>query len=385
VAGDALLRQIGPRIRRVLGAGDTLARLGGDEFALLLAADSEAGAGEHVATKIGRALDQPFLVNGLALRVTASIGIAGYPQDGHDVEDLLKHADIAMYEAKSSRSGHSWYAEDRNDHSREQLVLANQLAEAIDHGELEIHFQPQATPSHTIHGAEALVRWRRSDGCLVAPADFLRVAERAGLSRELTRCVLNAALDELSIWRLSGHALSLSVNTTVADLLDERFPGEVADALAVRGLPAEALVLEVTETSILSDPIRIGSVLGQLHRLGVCLSLDDFGTGFSSLEHLRSLPVGELKIDCTFVRRMSSDPTDAAIVRATAMLARELEIRIVAEGVEDAETWAMLSDLGCDLLQGYWVSKPVSAVEFRALLPGREVSSRLEAPAVSAR
>jgi diguanylate cyclase (GGDEF)-like protein len=381
LAGDTLLQLIGPRIRRVLRGEVTLARLGGDEFAVLLAPGSGADGAERVAARIGRALEQPFIINGLALRVTASIGIASHPEDGDDIEDLLKHADIAMYEAKSSRSGHAFYAADRDTYSWERLMIANELAEAIKHGELEVEFQPQADPLRVIKGAEALVRWRRSDGLLMPPAEFLPVAEQVGLSRPLTRCVLNAALDELCVWRAAGHELNVAVNTTLADLLDEHFPEEVEDALAARGIPAQALTLELTETTILSDPVRIGNVLGRLDRLGVCLSLDDFGTGFSSLEHLRSMPVGELKIDRSFVSRILVDPTDAAIVRATALLASELGIRIVAEGVEDDQTWATLADLGCALLQGYAFSRPVSAAAFRALLPAGPVGAAVSLPA----
>jgi predicted signal transduction protein with EAL and GGDEF domain len=352
-----------------------LARLGGDEFAVLLAPGSDSLSGEVVAANIGRALERPFIVNGLALRVTASIGIATHPDDGANLEDLLKHADIAMYEAKRSRSGYTRYAEDRDAHSPERLVIATEVAQAIDRGEIEVHFQPQADDLRVIRAAEALVRWRRADGRLMSPADFLPVVEQAGLSRALTRHVLGVALDQLLLWRQASHPLSVSVNTTVADLLDEQFPDEVEHALAVRGLTADALVLEVTETSIISDPVRVGAVLQRLGRLGVCLSLDDFGTGLSSLERLRLLPVGELKIDRSFVRRMTVDPTDAAIVRATALLAHQLGIRVVAEGVEDAETWAMLADLGCERLQGYELSPPVPPAEFQALLPARTTAS----------
>jgi len=385
LAGDALLKLIGPRIRRVLRGNDTLARLGGDEFAVLLATGSDSESGEVVAAKVTRALDQPFIVNGLALRMTASIGIATYPDDGSNLEDMLKHVDVAMYEAKRSRSGHARYSEDRDTHSPERLLIASELADAIERGELEVHFQPQADHLRVIRGAEGLVRWRRADGRLVPPADFLPVVEQAGLSRAFTRRILGVALDQLLAWRQAGHALTVSVNTTVADLLDDRFPDEVEDALVVRGLPADALVLEVTETSIISDPVRVCAIMDRLEQLGVCLSLDDFGTGFSSLEHLRSLPVGELKIDRGFVRRMAADPTDAAIVNATAMLARQLGIRIVAEGVEDDETWAMLTGLGCELLQGYVLSRPVPAAEFETLLPagGQPLPPVVVAPEVT--
>jgi diguanylate cyclase (GGDEF)-like protein len=367
-AGDELLQMIGPRVQRVLRSGDVLARLGGDEFGLLLRESAGADAGERVARKLRWVLERPFIVSGLPLRVTASIGIASYPDDGHDGEDLLKHADVAMYQAKASHSGHAHYRADRDLHSRERLMIAHELTEALEHHELHVEFQAQADDSGVIHGAEALVRWTRRDGTRMPPDSFLPVAEQAGLSRDLTRLVLNVALDELAEWRQMQPELNVSVNATVADLLDEHFPDEVGDALSVRGLPAEALVLEITETSVLSDPVRIGAVLERLRDLGVCLSLDDFGTGFSSLEHLRFLPVSELKIDQSFVRRMLTDTTDAAIVQATALLAQRLGLKVVAEGVEDQETWSIVAGWGCDLIQGYVLSRPVLAADFVRLL-----------------
>jgi EAL domain-containing protein (putative c-di-GMP-specific phosphodiesterase class I) len=206
------------------------------------------------------------------------------------------------------------------------------------------------------------------DGRMVPPLDFLAAVEHAGMSRSVTRKVLALGLDQLAVWRNAGYDLDLAVNTTVADLLDAEFPNEVARALAARGLPPDALVLEVTETSVLSDPMRIGNILAQLGELGIRLSLDDFGTGYSSLAHLKSLPVGEVKIDRTFVSRMCSDITDAAIVYATIELAHKLGIRVVAEGVEDEQTWTALRDHGCELIQGYVLSRPIPAGELELLL-----------------
>lgn len=370
-AGDGLLQMIGPRLQRVLRPTDMLGRLGGDEFAVLLGDASAGDAGIQAARKLRRVMDRPFIVAGLPLRVTASIGIARYPEDGRDVQDLLKHAEVALYEAKSTRSGFARYSSARDTHSRERLTVAHELAQAIRHRQLEVHFQAQAAPLGAVRSAEALVRWRRADGHVVPPERFLPVAEQAGLARDLTRYVLGAALDELRSWRDWDAGATVSVNTTVSDLLDDAFPMEVEAALAIRELPARALVLEITETSVLTDPLRIGAVLAQLRSLGVELSLDDFGTGFSSLEHLRFLPVSELKLDRSFVSRMAVDPADAAIVQATALLARRLGLRLVAEGVEDAGTREALVALGCDLLQGYGVSRPLPPAAFRALLASR--------------
>jgi diguanylate cyclase (GGDEF)-like protein len=363
-AGDELLRLIGPRIKGALRATDIVARLGGDEFAILLDPQpGEAGVAQ-VAQKILEALREPFEILGLGLRLTASLGIASFPGDARDEEELLSRADIAMYQAKTGRKGYAFYASERDTNSPERLSLAGDLARALEGDGIAVHFQPKADAlSRRIVGVEALVRWRRSDGRLVPPNEFVAAAEHAGLSRVLTRRVLTLALDQLAIWRRAGHDLHVAVNTTVADLLDVDFPLEVAEALAARGLPAEALVLEVTESSVLSDPVRIGNVLAELGEMGIGLSLDDFGTGYSSLTHLKSLPVGEVKIDRSFVQQMNTEPTDAAIVHATIQLAQSLGIRVVAEGVEDDMTWQSLNRLGCQFVQGYVLSRPVPAAQ----------------------
>jgi diguanylate cyclase (GGDEF)-like protein len=371
-AGDALLRMIGPRLEGVLGPTDTLARLGGDEFAILLdARPGDQRAVGLVAEGVLDALSSPFEVRGLALRVTASIGVALFPAHARDVDDLLKCADVAMYQAKASHSGYEVYSRERDTNSRERLGLAGELANALEEDRVEVHFQPIAdVDSRRIRSVEALVRLRRTDGTLLAPDRFLPAAEQGGLSRVLTRRVLGLSLDQLARWRKEGHDLHVAVNTTVADLLDVDFPREVLEALAARELPADALVLEVTETSILSDPGRIGDVLAQLREFGISLALDDFGTGYSSLMHLKSLPVSEVKIDRSFISRMCSDATDAAIAQATVQLAHKLGIQVVAEGVEDEPTWAALRQLGCDLIQGYFLSRPLPGPELEQQLNG---------------
>jgi diguanylate cyclase len=363
-AGDLLLQSVGPRIQQVLRSNDTVARLGGDEFAILLDPKlSDAGCAT-VAKTILRALREPFEVQDIALRLTASIGLATFPADASGADELIQRADVAMYQAKVGRDAYAFYARALDTNSRGRLALAAELAAALEAGGIEVHFQPIATArSRTIVGVEALVRWRRADGELLMPAAFVGVAEQAGLSRALTRNVLALSLSQLAVWLARGHELYVAVNTTVADLLDVDLPSEVSAALAAHDLPPSALILEVTESSVLSDPARIGNVLARLGELGIGLSLDDFGTGYSSLTHLRTLPVGEVKVDRSFVGRMCSDTTDAAIVHAIVELAHKLGIRVVAEGVEDEDTWAALDALGCELVQGYALGRPVPATE----------------------
>jgi len=371
-AGDLLLRRVGPRLKRVLRSTDTVARLGGDEFGILLDPLPDVEAAARVAAKLLHALAEPFPVQGLKLRLMAGIGIAAFPEHGRDADELLRRAEITMYQAKAARTGYAFYAPERDTNSRHRLILAGELAVALEEGRIEVYFQPKAEArTRRVVGAEALVRWRRADGSLALPADFIPAAEQAGLARALTRHVLRQALEQLQRWRAQGHDLHIAVNSTVADLLDNDFPDEVARALDERGLPPETLVLEVTESSIISDPARIGNVLGQLGELGIDLSLDDFGTGYSSLSHLRAFPVREVKVDRSFVSWMCSDQTDAAIVFATIQLAHKLGMRVVAEGVEDENTWQALSDLGCELIQGFALGRPVPAAELEGLLAAR--------------
>jgi diguanylate cyclase len=368
-AGDELLRKIGPRLQHALRQMHTVGRLGGDEFAVLVYPAPDEDVIIAIAQDILGSLREPFTVSELSLRVTGSLGIATFPDHARDADELMRHADIAMYQAKTSRDRYDFYAHERDTHSLERLALAAELAAALSSDAIEVHYQPKAEArTRRIVGVEALARWRRADGRLAPPSEFVGPAEHAGLSRELTRRVVELALAQLRRWRDAGYELQMAVNTTVADLLDVTFPDEIEAALARHGLPAEALVLEVTESSVLADPDRIGAVMQRLCELGVELSLDDFGTGYSSLAHLKALPVAELKIDRSFVSRMCSDATDAAIVYALIQLARKLDIRLVAEGVEDRWTLDALRVLDCDLIQGYLISRPLPAADIESQL-----------------
>jgi diguanylate cyclase (GGDEF)-like protein len=365
-AGDSLLQRVGPRLRRVLRESDLVARLGGDEFGILIQHQDSAGA-EQVAHKLLRVLDEPFPVAGLLLRVTGSVGIASFPDHARTAAELMRRADVALNTAKADGDRPiAEYVPDRDTNSRERLLLASELAAALEHGGIDVHFQPKAdAATRRVVGAEALVRWRR-DGTLLQPGEFLPVCEQAGLSRVLTRVVLAKTLDQLKSSRERGWDLTVAVNTTAADLLDDRFCDEVVTALQVRGIPPEALTLEVTEQSVLSDWARVDEVLGRLGEMGIELSLDDFGTGYSSLSHMRQLPVGEIKLDRSFVSWMRVRKDDEAIVCAVIELAHKLGMRVVAEGVEDVITWQILSQLDCEVIQGYALGRPMPAAEFEA-------------------
>jgi diguanylate cyclase len=274
-----------------------------------------------------------------------------------------------MYEAKAAQSSYACYDIRHDTHSVERLGLAGDLARALRGSEIEVHYQPKAdAKSRVIVGVEALVRWRHPQRGMMQPAEFISVAEQAGLGRALTQKVLAISLAQLRGWHQQGLALDLAVNTTVADLQDAEFPAKVSALLAEHQIKPEALILEITETMLLADPVRVSDVLGRLGELGISLSLDDFGTGYSSLTHLKVLPVGEVKIDRSFIARMTSDRVDAAIVHATIALAHDIGIRVVAEGIEDEATWASLVACGCELIQGYALSRPLPADQLPALL-----------------
>ena len=368
-SGDVLLRQIGPRLASVLRPVDTLARLGGDEFGIVLDAPASETFALTVADRIRESLARPFDVQDIALRVDASVGIAVFPVHARTAEELLQRADIAMYQAKKAQSGRELYARERDTHSRERLALAAELAPALDRNELELYFQPQADLlTGRIVSVEALARWQHPVHGLLLPEVFIPLAETTGLIRTVTRAVLDMALAQCAAWRAAGLELHVSVNFGVVDLLDVDLPLQVAADLERHALPASALVVELTESAVFSDPVRIRDVLVGLDQLGVGLSLDDFGTGFSSLGHLKSHPVGEIKIDRSFVTAMTSTASDSAIVHATIQLARRLGKRVVAEGVEDEETWQLLAAAGCHVVQGYALSRPLPAPLLAPLL-----------------
>jgi diguanylate cyclase (GGDEF)-like protein len=368
-AGDLLLREIGPRLAAPLRPADAVARLGGDEFAVVLCSPASLETAVKVSDRLLEAISRPFSVGGLSLQVGASIGIALWPEHGDDAEEILRRADVAMYQAKEMRTGREVYALARDTHSRDRLALLSELDGVIRSEALELQFQPIAgARDREIVGVEALVRWRHHVQGFVPPDVFVPMAEQAGLARMLTRQVMRKAIERCAAWRHTSPDLKVSVNVTGQDLHDSALPREIAATLAEHELPPEALVLEITERSVLSDPDRTGNVLARLDEMGVGLSLDDFGTGYSSLTHLKTLPVGELKVDRSFVAGMAFDADDAAIVGSTISLAHSLGMRVVAEGVEDDETWEQLTAIGCDLIQGYALARPLPPAELEELL-----------------
>jgi diguanylate cyclase (GGDEF)-like protein len=359
--GDALLQEVSRRLMSVLRRYDTVARLGGDEFALLLPRVDSTEEVIEVARRVVAALQEPFCLEGLSVDVGASVGVALFPEHGRDSATLLQKADVAMYQAKGGDESIALYSPDRDFNSPERLTLAAELRNAITEGQLEVFYQPKARlDDGEIIGTEALVRWRHPERGLLDPGLFIPIAEQTGFITQLTVFVIEATLQQCQAWDQSGRNLSVSVNLAVRSLLDKDLPQEIERLLAQSGVDPSRLTLEITESSVMADPARTIAVLERLSETGVKLSVDDFGTGYSSLSYLRRLPVHEVKIDQSFVFRIAADQTDSAIVRSIIELAHNLGLRVVAEGVEDRISWDMLKNMGCDEVQGYFISKPIS-------------------------
>jgi diguanylate cyclase (GGDEF)-like protein len=377
--GDELLRGVGPRLRDAMSAGAVIARLGGDEFGVLLrGADAETAATS--ARKLRGALARPFVLADISVHVGASIGIAVFPEHSRDASELLRHADVAMYGAKRGRTGHEIYASDDDHHSRERLELAGEMRRALADDELALYYQPAANlATGDLIGVEALVRWRHPDRGLLAPGAFLPAIEHTALMRELSRRVLAMAICQAGAWFRLDRPWRVAVNLSATDLLDRSLVDDVAALLRRYGTPARRVTLEVTESILMTDPVRAMEVLGKLRELGVSVALDDFGTGWSSLTHLQRMPVDEIKIDRSFVAAMATEASSAAIVSSTVDLAHALGLRVVAEGIEDEATWTRLRAVGCDAAQGYHLSRPLPPGELEATVV--EIGERSRAAA----
>ena len=363
-AGDTLLRQVGPRLRSGLGDRDVLARLGGDEFAVLLG-EADLARAQDTAELLRELVLQPFTVEGTRLHVGVSIGVATAPVPAATVTELLRCADVAMYAAKASREGVRAYVPDPQAGTGDRLHTMEELRTALEaDDQLTVHLQPQvALADGRVVGTEALVRWHHPTRGLLSPADLLPAAEQAGLLRPLSTAVLELALGAAARWWHDSR-VPVSVNLSAADVTDLDLPAKVAQALARHGLPAAALTLELVEDTLVSDPGRGRTVLGELRRIGVRTSIDDYGTGYSSLAYLRTLPADELKLDRSLIQDVGRDPRAEAIVRHTVALAHDLGLSLVAEGVEDDDTGAVLAALGCDVAQGYGIARPMPVEAF---------------------
>ena len=381
--GDLVIQRVAGRLSQVVeecapsgGQETVLARIGGDEFGVLVHGGQPQA--EELAERLLAVLDQPLEVDSVALHICASIGIACSPNHGRSAAELMRHADVALYCAKGSDAGFATYAEEDDEYSIDRLALAAQLRRGIDRGELVVHYQPKVPlqGGETL-AVEALVRWNHPQLGCIGPDGFIPLAEQTGIIKPLTDRVLEASLEQCRRWREEGLEVTVSVNVSTRSLLDHDLPVIIGELLARLNLHPSALQLEITETRIVADLPRARAALDELRAMGVMIAIDDFGTGYSSLSQLQQLPVDEIKIDRSFVTRMETDRQDAVLVHSIIDLARNLGLRVTAEGVETENVKQVLARLGCDYAQGFHVGRPVVAGECARYLgpdePGADV------------
>jgi len=367
--GDELLRQFARRLQAVAGSADMLARLDADEFGLILVGNGIAHETSEHARSILNALEAPFTIDGLALDVHASIGIARAPDDADNAEDLLRRADMAMRAAKRSAVGFVPYTSAIDQYEPQRLTLMGELSGAIEHDDLVLFYQPKVSfRTNRVVGVEALLRWQHPQRGLISPDQFIPLAEKTGAIQRLTQWVLKSAVRQSTLWRRAGYQLNVSLNLSVRNLLEPAFPHRVLAILDSDGASAESIMMEITESALMADPAKARSVLILLSEHGIRFSIDDFGTGYSSLAYLKHLPVREIKIDKIFASKLIADSDNTSIVRSTIDLGHNLGLSVTAEGVEDQETWSTLGALGCDEAQGYFLCKPLPVTQIEKWL-----------------
>jgi diguanylate cyclase (GGDEF)-like protein len=373
-AGDVLLMTIASRLHGAVRESDTVARLSGDEFVAILSEHPDESLSPDVVNRIMRALAQPMTLEGKEYTVTCSIGVAAYAADGTPAHNLIEHADIAMYSAKKlGRNCWQFYQSAMNDDAQERLRIETALRSALERDEFVLHYQPQVDlATGEIVGMEALLRWQHPELGMVPPGRFIGVAEDTGLIVPIGAWVMRAACTQAKAWHDLGLApLRVAVNLSARQFAQPGLVASISAVLAETGLPAECLELELTESLFVDDVTQAVELLHQLKNLGVALSIDDFGTGYSSFSYLRTFPIDVLKIDRSFVADIASDADEAAIVVSIIALARNLKLRVIAEGVESAAQLDFLRAHGCDEMQGYHFSRPVPAGEFEQMLRSR--------------
>ncbi|WP_250501047.1 EAL domain-containing protein [Caballeronia sp. GAWG1-5s-s] len=377
--GDMLLCEVAKRLRATLQRPeDTVARLGGDEFAVLLPAD-DLPAARAIAARMLRALEEPIMIEGQLVDVGASIGIVAFPDNGSDMNVLLRRADIAMYVAKRANLGYALYDERHDENSAERLSLMSELRQAVEHDQLTLYYQPKIDlATHRVKYVEALVRWDHPTRGFIAPDQFIPFAEQTGYIKTVSRWVADKAIAQCAEWRAQGIELAVSVNVSARELIQSTLPETFQSLLDRHGVAAQWIRIEITESAIMDDPNHAIETLDRLHALGVCLSIDDFGTGYSSLTYLKRMPVDELKIDKSFVMNMTHHKDDETIVRSTIDLGHNMGLKVVAEGVEDEVTMQRLRALGCDLAQGFHLSRPLPPAKLVDWLEGWRVQSGVE-------
>lgn len=364
--GDLILQQTAERLFNIFRKTDTVARIGGDEFAILLS-ETNIEQAKILTRKVLEDFNEAFIVDGHTLNVGISIGLAEFPTHGDDVNILIQRADVAMYLAKQNKIGYSIYDPNKDTHSIGPLALMSELREAIEKELLEIHFQPNVNlASDKVTGVEALLRWNHPQRGFIKPDEFIPLAEQTGLIKPLTKWVIEKSIAQCAEWRNNNIDLTMSINLSIHNLHDSKLLQHLQNVISEYNLPPEYITLEIAEGDIMSEPVRARETLKKIKNTGIKLSIDDFGTGYSSLSYIKQLPIDEIKIDRSFIMEMVEDTDDDIIVKATINLAHNLGLKIVAEGVHNRQTWARLKELNCDVIQGHYISEPISADELTA-------------------
>ncbi|HKQ30252.1 MAG TPA: EAL domain-containing protein, partial [Burkholderiales bacterium] len=377
--GDRLLQMVAGRLQRCLREGDSVARLGGDEFVISLPQLADGNDAGNIARKVLNVINRDFIVNDSELHVTCSIGISIFPTDGEDADALMRAADIAMYDSKErGRNQYQFFAPHLNEAAHARLELANRLHNALRRNELVLHYQPQVElANNTVQSVEALLRWRQPNGALVSWGEFANIAEETGLILQVGEWTLREACRQLRKWNMRNRSdMRIAVNVSPRQFRQAGFQELVAQVLAETDVPGEALELEITESVLMLQSPELIKTMEGLIALGVCLSIDDFGVGYSNLAYLRRFPIRSLKIDRSFIEGIGEDPNDTAIVTAIVAMARGLRLRVVAEGVEREEQVTFLEANGCDAVQGFYFSKPVPAEKLLDVLDGTRFRRR---------
>ncbi len=364
-----MLTEVAIRLQCAVATPNLVARLGGDEFAILMRGPISTEGLDAVTQEIQNALHPPITIDGMPIVVEAGIGVALYPQNGKDPDSLLRRADIAMYAAKKAGAGYVIYDAKHDQHSPARLSLMAELRHAIEQDQLVLYYQPKIDLRNgDICGAEALVRWKHPQHGLMAPDTFIGAAERTGVIHPLTEWVMLTAVRQCRQWQKNGLKIPLAINLSARSLFNPTLPEQIQKVLREQEVSADSLVVEITETAIMADPLRAREILQRIHDIGIQIAIDDFGIGYSSLAYLRRLPVDRLKVDKSFVTNMARDADDAMIVHSTIDLAHALRLEVVAEGVENRETYDQLMKWGCDTAQGYLISRPLPAEAFESWL-----------------
>ena len=366
--GDNVLKEVGNRLMDSLRQIDTVARLGGDEYAILLP-DTNISDAEKITKKISAALESVFVIDELNLLIKASIGLAVYPTHGADAATLVQHADVAMYVAKRGQTGYAIYNPQDDEYSIGRLALIGDLRGALENNKLKLHYQPIVNlRTGEYISAEALLRWEHDKYGAIPPDQVVALAEQTGMIDDITRWVLNEASRQCNDWRKQNQQIRISINISMNNLRNPQLIVQLESLIKQFAMPADCFTLEITESAMMANPKRSLDTLLKIHAMGIKLSIDDFGTGFSSLAYLKKLPVSELKIDKSFVIDLLHDDNDLAIVRSTIDLAHNLGIKVIAEGVESEEIYNVLKDLNCDAAQGFYISRPVEVKPLISLL-----------------